>query len=256
LSTGVLPNLTHEGKTMERIIKNFQDTLTEYGIQISDMAFHKNIRFIEMLLQANQTVNLTSITDFEEALYKHLLDAFLITQLPFWRKTSTIIDIGSGAGIPAIPLAIIGPKKKVISMDATQKKVNFQREISQTLGLSNLQPLWGRAEELGKQAAHREQYDLVLARAVAAVNVLAELTIPFARPTTGIVCLYKGKDYREELQFGQKAIETLGGKVIDCIETDLPQNYGARAFIVIQKTKSTAAQYPRRIGIPQKNPLS
>lgn len=240
---------------MEQITTEFLAMLNTYGINISETAFRKNMAFIKLLLEANQTVNLTAITDYEEALYKHLLDALLITKLPLWKNASRIIDIGSGAGIPAIPLALADPDKIVVSMDATQKKVNFQQQTSLTLALTNLQPLWGRAEELGKQTVHREQYDLVLARAVASVNVLAELTIPFACPTKGFVCLYKGKDYHEELQSGQKAIETLGGKVVDCIETALPRNYGARSFIIIQKEKPTSTQFPRRTGIPQKNPL-
>lgn len=240
---------------MEPITTDFGATLTEFGVEISKPAFQKSLAFIRLLLEMNQTVNLTAITDYEEALYKHLLDALLITTLPLWKNASRIIDIGSGAGIPAIPLALADPAKIVVTMDATQKKVNFQQQASQILGLTNLQPLWGRAEELGKQAAHREQYDLVLARAVATVNVLAELTIPFARPVTGMVCLYKGKEYREELQSGQKAIEVLGGKVAECLETDLPRNYGARSFIIIHKIQSTSARFPRRSGIPQKNPL-
>jgi 16S rRNA (guanine527-N7)-methyltransferase len=240
---------------MKQIETEFQETITAYGINISEAAFQKNLAFIGLLLEANQMVNLTAITGYEEALYKHLLDALLITKLPLWKNVSRVIDIGSGAGIPAIPLALADPDKIVVSMDATQKKVNFQIQASDALGLTNLQPLWGRAEELGKQTVHREQYDLVLARAVASVNVLTELTIPFARPSQGFVCLYKGKDYQEELQSGQKAIETLGGKVVDCIETDLPRNYGARSFIVIQKVKPTSTQFPRRTGIPQKSPL-
>lgn len=240
---------------MEQCIMAFKATLTAHGINISETVLQKSLAFIELLLEANQTVNLTAITDYEEALYKHLLDALLITKLPLWKNASKIIDIGSGAGIPAIPLALADPAKTVVTMEATQKKVKFQQQVSQTLGLTNLQPLWGRAEELGKHTVHREQYDLVLARAVAAVNVLAELTIPFARPLTGMICLYKGKDYREELQFGKKAIEALGGRVFECIENDLPRNYGARAFIIIQKVKTTSAEFPRRTGIPQKNPL-
>lgn len=240
---------------MERIITAFQTALTAYEICISEAELQNNIHFIKILLEANQTVNLTAITDFEEALYKHLMDTMLVTKLPLWKNVTKIIDIGSGAGIPAIPLAIVAPGKTVVSMDATQKKVKFQQQVSERLGLTNLQPIWGRAEEIGQQIAHRQQYDLVLARAVAPVNVLAELTIPFARPSTGMVCLYKGKDYREELNYGLKAIEVLGGKVIDCIETDLPRNFGARSLIIIQKVKPTSIQFPRRTGVPQKNPL-
>jgi 16S rRNA (guanine527-N7)-methyltransferase len=240
---------------MEQIATDLWATLTAYGINISETAFHKCCSYIELLLEANQTVNLTSITDYEEALHKHILDALLITKLPLWRNASRIIDIGSGAGIPAIPLALADPEKIVVTLEATQKKVNFQQLASQVLDMKNLQPLWGRAEELGKQTAHREQYDLVLARAVAAVNVLAELTIPFARPLTGQVCLYKGKDYQEELKSGEKSIEALGGKIVECLETDLPLNYGARSFIIINKVQSTSAEFPRRTGIPQKKPL-
>lgn len=229
--------------------------LSEYGINISEAAFRNNCDFIKLLLEANQTVNLTAIIDYQEALYKHVFDSLLITKLPFWEKALQIIDVGSGAGIPAFPLALAYPEKAVLSLDATRKKVAFQQQLSQTFRLNNLKPLWGRAEEIGKETAHREQYDLVLARAVASINVLAELTIPFAKPSTGIICFYKGKEFQEELQTGQNAILILGGNLTDVIEVELPYNYGVRSLVIINKHHSTPTEFPRKNGIPTKKPL-
>ena len=240
---------------MEQVEATCLEALHQAGIMIAENTFRKSCEFIQLMLETNRTVNLTAITDYQEALYKHLFDSLFIMKLPFWGKVDQIIDIGSGAGIPAILLAIADPNKRVAALDATQKKVAFQQQAAQSLQIPNFTSVWGRAEEIGKDPAYRDHFDLVIARAVAAVNVLAELTIPFAKPVTGIICLYKGKEYLEELQAGQNAIRILGGKVEEIVEIELPQNHGGRSLILIGKQRATPVEYPRRIGIPQKNPL-
>jgi 16S rRNA (guanine527-N7)-methyltransferase len=244
-----------EGKTMNPVETRFSTALHEFGFTFSEATFHRLCDFITLLLDANQRVNLTAITDYAEALYKHLLDSLLVTKLPFWENAAEILDVGSGAGVPAIPLALVFPDKAFITLEATQKKVAFQQQIVQDLSIKNLTPIWGRAEEFGRQTACREHFDVVLARAVAAVNVLAELTIPFAKLPKGVICYYKGTDYEHELQIGQYAVNKLGGRVSEIIVFDLPLSYGSRSLIVINKYQPTPPEFPRHNGIPHKKPL-
>jgi 16S rRNA (guanine527-N7)-methyltransferase len=241
---------------MNPVETRFSTALQEFRLTFSGATFHRLCDFITLLLDANQRVNLTAITEYEEALYKHILDSLLVTKLSFWENTTEILDVGSGAGVPAIPLALVFPDKVFVTLEATQKKVAFQQQIVQDLSVKNLTPIWGRAEELGQKAAYRERFDLVLARAVAAVNVLAELTIPFAKLPKGVICYYKGTDYKREIQSGQYAVNKLGGRVSEIIEFDLPLSYGSRSLIVINKHQPTPPEFPRKNGIPQKKPLT
>lgn len=221
---------------------------------IDENVVQKLLAFLDFLLEANKSTNLTAITDYQEALIKHIFDSLVILNRPEFVAAQSLIDVGSGAGIPGIPLAIAQPTKKITLLEATQKKVNFQRDASQYLGLQNTIPLWGRAEEVAHLSAHRESYDLAIGRAVSAANVLAELTLPFVR-TGGFVIFYKGQDYPNELQHARYTIDLLGGKFIDSIELFLPFNYGMRSLLIIQKIKSTPTPYPRKPGTPQKKPL-
>ncbi|HBE79124.1 MAG TPA: 16S rRNA (guanine(527)-N(7))-methyltransferase RsmG [Firmicutes bacterium] len=210
--------------------------------------------FIDRLLEGNQTTNLTAITDYQEALFKHIYDALMIVKRPEYFQAERILDIGSGAGIPGIPLAICTPDKRIISLDSVQKKIKFQAQTCRALNILNVRPVWARAEDFIKDGEQREQFDLVLARAVAPLNVLVELTVPFLK-LQGYALLYKGRDYQQELQAAQKAITIVGGRVSETITTELPLNYGTRTLIVIQKVQLTPGKYPRKAGVPQKNPL-
>ncbi len=240
---------------MDSVQNKFFMVLHEFGYVFPETTFNQLYNFITILLDANRGINLTAITEYEEALYKHLLDSLLVTKLPFWESAARILDVGSGAGIPAIPLALVFPDKFFVSLEATQKKVAFQHQIAANLPVKNLIPLWGRAEEFGRQPAYREHFDLVLARAVAAVNILAELTIPFAKAPEGVICYYKGAEYKHELQTGRYAINKLGGRVSEIIPCELPLSYGVRSLIVINKDRPTPPGFPRRNGIPRQKPL-
>lgn len=234
--------------------KFFLSELQKVGIELPGANLEKLFAFLKMLLTANQTTNLTAIKDYQEALIKHLFDSLVIFNHPVFQNAQTILDVGSGAGIPAIPLAICAPQKQVNSLDSTRKKIEFQETVRQELQLANLFPLWGRAEELGKSAVHREQYDLVIARAVSATNSLVELTIPFLKLNSHAL-YYKGKDYQQEIKDAEKALQILNTTLESIIKTSLPSGQGERAVIIVKKIKNTPAKYPRANGAPQKHPL-
>ena len=239
---------------MNQTETSFNDALREAGIVLDPAVLEKLLAFIRLLLDTNQTLNLTAITDYQEALYKHLYDSLIIMLRPEFQTARRILDLGSGAGIPALPLAVVAPDKTVVTLEATRKKVQFQEEACRQLGIGNCRPTWGRAEEAAQKGTERESYDLVVARAVAATNVLAELTIPFAKPG-GFIALYKAKDYQAELDVSASAITTCGAAVTQCLTVELPMNYGTRALILLQKLFPTPDAYPRKSGIPQKRPL-
>jgi 16S rRNA (guanine527-N7)-methyltransferase len=232
----------------------FTQELEKVEIRLSDAACEKLFRFINLLLEENKTTNLTAITDYEEALIKHLFDSLSIINLPEFQSAGRILDLGSGAGIPSLPLAICQPDKQFESLDSTRKKIEFQQKAGRDMQIENHFPMWGRAEEFGQLPDYRGQYDLVLARAVSAANTLAELTIPFAK-VNGFTFFYKGKDYQPELYSAENALLILGGVVSRIIHTGLPLNYGSRTLIIIQKIKQTPSKYPRPNGIPHKKPL-
>lgn len=228
--------------------------LKDISLSITDYQLNRIIDYIRLLLEANQTTNLTAITDFNEALIKHIYDSLLIMTLLEFGSASNLIDVGSGGGLPSIPLAICNPEKKVVSLEATQKKVNFQIAAARQLQLTNLFPIWGRAEEMARQSDHREQYDLVIARAVAPLNILAELTLPFVK-INGFAIFYKGKEAENEILKGEFAVNTLGGEITATKSWTLPYNYGSRVLIICQKAQPTPSLYPRKPGVLQKKPL-
>jgi len=239
---------------MSSVEFNLSKQLNEIAVAISDNQLEQLIKFIKILLTANQTTNLTAITDFDEAMVKHIYDSLLIMTIPEFKLANNTIDVGSGGGIPSIPLAICNPGKKIVSLEATQKKLNFQLEVGLKLGLKNLVPIWGRAEELAIQKIHREQYDLVIARAVAPLNILAELTIPFVK-LQGEAIFYKGKEAEYEIIKGEHAVQTLGAEFYGKKSFILPCNFGSRVLVSFQKKQITPSIYPRKPGVPQKKPL-
>ncbi|HYH03499.1 MAG TPA: 16S rRNA (guanine(527)-N(7))-methyltransferase RsmG [Bacillota bacterium] len=224
------------------------------GIQLEAPVYEKLFDFIKILLKTNETVNLTAITDYSEALMKHLYDSLVILNLPAYQNSSTILDVGSGGGIPGIPLAICSPEKTITSLEATSKKINFQKETGVQLNLTNHLPVWGRAEELGHQTEHREKYDLVIARALAATNTLIELTLPFIA-LSGYALFYKAKNYQDEITDAQTALQTVGGEIESVHNFKLPGESVERNIIIIKKVRSTPKKYPRRSGLPQKSPI-
>jgi 16S rRNA (guanine527-N7)-methyltransferase len=228
--------------------------LKKLPIDLPTCVFNKLFNYIDLLLKANQSVNLTAITDPKEALFKHIYDSLIILNRPEYLSARRIIDIGSGAGIPSIPLAICSPEKQFISLDSVQKKIKFQEQTCQSLNVSNINPIWARAEDFIRIFNEREQFELAVARAVAPLNILSELTLPFVK-ISGYALLYKGKDYQNELKNAEKTIKIMGGVICDSITTELPFDFGSRSLIIIKKAGTSPLEYPRKAGIPQKKPL-
>ena len=213
-----------------------------------------NYQYLELLLQVNQKTNLTSITNWEEAVIKHLYDSLMLTEIEDLTKREQILDLGTGAGLPGIPLALAYPEHKIYLMEASKKKAEFLKLAKHKLKLNNTTVLNERAETLGHNAEHRGVYDLVVARAVAELTVLLELAAPFCQ-RNGLFIAYKGPHFSSELNGANQALRILGMEIHRIVRYELPLSMGARALLIFKKCGDTPPQYPRRPGIPAKRPL-
>jgi len=228
--------------------------LRNLKIDFNDQIARSFLRYLELLMQTNKEFNLTSITDPEEAIYKHFIDS--LTVIPFLpeQDNAQIIDIGTGAGFPGIPVKIINPNLKVTLVDSTKKKVNFLKIICDELELKDIECLHARAEELARNTKHREIYDIALSRALAPLNLLLEFCLPFVK-VGGTFIAYKSKEACNEIKKAGRALELLGGRILDVKKLEVPGIEGERNLIFIKKITSISSAYPRRPGIPQKRPI-
>lgn len=227
------------------------------GIPLDDGQIERFVRLRALLLEWNARINLTAITDPAEIETRHFLDS-LTCVLPIpphlWNVPQRVLDIGSGAGFPALPLAIAFPHWQVTSLDATGKKVHFQQEAAATLGLGNVLPVHGRAEELIRQPGERSRYQFVTARAVAALPTLLEYCCPFTYTSCRIVLPKKG-NLTDELAAGERAAAILGALLHDPIPVSIPPLDDGRVLVVADQTRRCPSQYPRPAGAPTKHPL-
>lgn len=202
-------------------------------------------------------MNLTAVTEWEQVQWRHFLDSLSLSAVieTYNLEECRFVDVGSGAGLPGIPIRIAFPGMTGTLLDATGKRVRFLEHVIDTLPLSDLEARHGRAEELARLPELREQFDLVVSRAVAPMSVLAELTLPFCRPG-GYVAVHKTSSSADEIEDAGYAIDTLGGEVRDTFKTELDDSDFGRLLLVIAKVSPTPDRYPRRPGIPSKRPLS
>ncbi|QQE78948.1 16S rRNA (guanine(527)-N(7))-methyltransferase RsmG [Alicyclobacillus sp. SO9] len=216
------------------------------------------IRYYEMLMEWNERMNLTAIVGRDDVFIKHFWDSLSVLDIDIFTDPEEpirrIIDVGTGAGLPGLPLAICRPDISVTLCDSLNKRTKFLEAVRDELHLNNIEIFHARSEEFARQKPHRNQYDIVLARAVAKLNVLSELLVPFARPG-GHVVAYKGPDVGNEITDARHALNELNARVVSSEAVALPREMGSRTLIVIQVDKLTAAKYPRRAGVPQKQPL-
>lgn len=227
--------------------------LSTHGIELSDKQQQQFQTYYQMLVEWNEKMNLTSITEEHEVYLKHFYDSIAASFYTDLTKELTICDIGAGAGFPSIPLKIIFPNLKVTIVDSLNKRIHFLNQLADALDLENVSFVHDRAETYGK-GDYRESYDIVSARAVARLSVLSELCIPLVKKGGQFIALKssKGEEELEEARFG---IGVLGGKVLDTISYELPENAGERQMIIIDKRSQTPKKYPRKPGTPNKSPL-
>ena len=242
------------------IISSFRDLL---GITPNEQQVEQLLTFYEMTIEKNKVMNLTAITDFKEFVIKHFVDSISIVKiLDLKNKKQKVIDIGTGAGFPGIPLKIMFPELEITLFDSLQKRLSFLDEVINRLGLKKICTVHGRAEEFGRKLDYREKYDIVVSRAVAELTVLCELALPFCK-VGGCFVAYKGVKGSEELSDAAKAITTLGGRTSDKTVFLLPdgpddiesKQKSERNLIRIDKIKPTDSKYPRGGGKPFKAPL-
>jgi 16S rRNA (guanine527-N7)-methyltransferase len=223
----------------------------QFGIELTRVQADQFESYFRELVAWNARTNLTTIVAYEDVTLKHFLDSLSLA--PIVRDAKSLIDIGSGAGFPGLPLKIARPDLRVTLLEATGKKVKFINHVIATLGLVDAAAIHARAEELGRDPGHRERYDAAVARAVAELPTLAEYALPFVR-VGGIFVAQKGAQVEEEIERAGGALDRLGGRVREAVPVKLP-GLEQRHLIVIEKIASTPAQYPRRSGMPEKRRL-
>ena len=226
----------------------------ELGITLNDTQKNQFIQFYEFLVEKNKVMNLTGITEFDEVLVKHFLDSLCCVKAVDMSKVKTVMDIGTGAGFPGIPLKIAFPHLKVVLLDSLNKRIKFLDAVIEELGLENISTIHGRAEDFAKKKEYRECFDLCVSRAVANLATLSEYCLPFVK-VEGEFISYKSGDSDEEIRDAEFAVKVLGGKITDVDKFQLPGTDMGRSLVKIKKVKNTAGKYPRKAGLPSKEPL-
>ena len=229
-----------------------KENLTELKIELSDKQLEQFYGYMNILIEWNKFMNLTGITKPEEIITKHFIDSLTVSDKI--DKNVRIIDVGTGAGFPGIPIKIAFPETKVILLDSLNKRIKFLNEVIEKLELKNIETIHGRAEEYGKNKNHREKYDIAIARAVAPLNILLEYLMPFAKVNGRCLCM-KGSSSEEEIENSSNAIKVLGGELIKTEDFYIPNTDIKRRIVQVNKIKETNNKYPRKAGTPSKEPL-
>ena len=227
-----------------KIIKEYMD--------IDNVSAEKFAVYMELLREWNEKINLTAITDEEGILVKHFFDSCSISE--FVDNNSKIIDVGTGAGFPGLPLKIVNDTLNLTLVDSLNKRINFLNEVKNKLGLKNVETVHGRAEDVGIDNKYREKYDFAVSRAVAELRILVEYLLPLVK-VGGKVIAMKGPNIDEEVENSKKAVKLLGGEIERIESFRLGNTDNERTIIIIKKIKNTESKYPRKAGIPRKNPL-
>lgn len=233
---------------------SFKNDLSALGVVLSDFQIEQFLTYYEMLVDWNQKMNLTAITEYEEVLKKHFIDSMSLIKAYDVTKDSKVIDVGTGAGFPGLALKIAYPNLQVTLLDSLNKRIHFLDAVIESLGLKEVETIHGRAEDLAKPDMLREKFDLCVSRAVANLSTLSEYCLPFVKQG-GQFISYKSEKISEEMEAAEKAISILGGNVVNQVEFFLPNSNIYRNLFVIEKVRETPLKYPRKAGLPAKEPI-
>ena len=228
--------------------------LEKLNIFLEEEQINQFYKYMNILIEWNKNINLTAITDPKEVILKHFIDSMYVLKNIEISSNSSVIDIGTGAGFPGIPLKIVRKDLNVTLLDSLNKRIMFLDNVINNLGLKDISTIHGRAEEMGKNKKYREMFDYAISRAVANLTVLSEYMIPFVKLGGKSICM-KGGNIKEELESSQKALGILGGNLIHVEEFNLLDTDIKRSLIIIEKCKITPIKYPRKPGTPVKEPL-
>lgn len=237
---------------MKEKISYMSDKFEQAGFTFSDLQKRQFYTFYNMLIDKNKVMNLTGITEFTEVVEKHFLDSIYLNHVTDLDQPVKIIDLGTGAGFPGIPLKIAFPEIEITLVDSLNKRIHFIEEVIEELGLTSIYAVHARAEELARNSEYREKFDLCISRAVANLSTLEEYCLPFVH-IGGKFISYKSGEIEAEVQESKKACFLLGGKLKEVYKFDLEES--KRSFVVVEKVKTTPKTYPRKPGTPSKMPL-
>lgn len=236
----------------EKFIEIMQEKLRKLEIHFSMEQTEQFFEYMKLLIKWNEKINLTAITEPEEIITKHFIDS--LTILKYIKNDYKVVDVGTGAGFPGIPLCIMNPTIKMTLVDSLNKRLIFLQEVVNKLKLKNIEIVHGRAEELGQNIKYRETFDIATSRAVANLSTLSEYLIPLVKINGKIISM-KASNAKQEIDEAQNAIQILGGQIESIEEFNLPESDIGRTVIIINKNKPTSKKYPRKAGTPSKEPL-
>ncbi len=232
------------------LISSFRKT----GYELDALQISRFNDFYEMLVETNKVMNLTAITDYEDVVVKHFTDSTLAALVTDFSGYETMIDVGTGAGFPGIPLKILFPHLKITLLDSLNKRITFIGNVIDKLGLENVDTVHGRAEDIGRDKRYREKYDVCVSRAVANLSTLSEYCTPFIK-VGGDFISYKSSNSDEEIKNAESAVKKLGCKISWIKKHEIPSTDIERTFVCINKTAPLSSKYPRKAGTPSKEPL-
>lgn len=239
-------------------LTSFEKGLEQLSTTLSGEQKQQFLTYYEYLVEKNKVMNLTAITEYEEVITKHFLDSLAVVKTSCFKPEKLagkrLIDIGTGAGFPGIPLKIAFPELEILLLDSLNKRINFLNEVTEMLGLTKINTVHGRAEDYAKQKGYRESFDFCVSRAVANLSTLSEYCIPFVKQG-GCFISYKSGSVDQELIQAEKAVKILGGQREEVVRFSLADTDMDRSFVVIRKAKPTPKKYPRKAGLPSKEPL-
>lgn len=232
----------------------FKDSLSKLELTFTELQLRQFMQYYELLIEWNSFMNLTAITEFQEVCTKHFIDSLSLCKAVDCSKEISIIDVGTGAGFPGIPLKIAFPNLRITLLDSLGKRVKFLKEVIEKLRLEQIDAIHGRAEDFAKPDMLREQFDLCVSRAVANLSTLSEYCIPYVK-VGGFFISYKSEKVTEEMTAAKNALSLLGGELQEQVAFVLPNADIYRNLVMIKKIKATPKKYPRKAGLPSKEPL-